>query len=199
MSQIETPVAARDPLAARAQHWDAVGSGLAVHAAGQAIERAAHPGCPICAGDGVAFGKLCDCAAPAGAQHFALARRFIAALPPCGDDPDLEQAIDYLRDALALIDALQYQRPAAYVSAAKLERLKGRRDLGLGATLSMQRGAGMVSVYRDQSVLLATVGIYARTYLADELLDPGLCASQEHHEAVRELFAAIEHAEGRPA
>lgn len=199
MSQNETAAAASEQLAARSAHWTTVGAGMAAHEASAVIARAnrlAHPNCPICAGCGTAFGKLCDCTSPAaGGDRFALARRFIAALPPCADDPDLAQAVDHLRDALAFIDALQRQEPAAYLSPAKLDRLKDRRDLGLGATLHGKSGFGTVGVYTHPSALLATVRTYVDRHLQDERDSADFCASDAHHADTVALFAAIERAE----
>jgi hypothetical protein len=86
--------------------------------------------------------------APEATADFAISRRFIAALPAI-TDPDLAQAVEHLKDALNFIDRLQSQKPVAYVSSAKLERLDDHRIATIGASLAKSPWPGSVPVYAE--------------------------------------------------
>jgi hypothetical protein len=86
--------------------------------------------------------------APEATADFAISRRFIAALPAI-TDPDLVQAVEHLKDALNFIDRIQSQKPVAYVSSAKLERLEDGRLSNIAGSLSRLPWPGSVPVYAE--------------------------------------------------
>lgn len=135
---------------------------------------------------------------------FAQAHQFINAMPygALAENTDLAEAVAHLKDALAYIIKVQIQKPAAYVSAATMERLEDHRIAGIGAALERLRNPGCVPIFtapRPSSEFLVTVRDFATVYLSDERQDPAACANPEHHQAVCGLFAAIETEERRAA
>lgn len=136
--------------------------------------------------------------------NFALARRFIDKIPAAelADNIDLREAVDHLRDALAYVDQVQSQKPAAYVSSAKLDRLQDTRIKDIACSLSRMVWPGSIPVFitpRPSSDFVVFVKDFATVYLSDERQDPTACANPEHHRAVCDLFAAVELEERRAA
>lgn len=136
--------------------------------------------------------------------NFAQARQFNNAIPPGAltENADLAEAIAHLKDALAYVDQVQSQKPAAYVSAAKVERLQDRLIREIAGSLCASPWPGSIPVFtapRPSSDFVVAVKDFATVYLSDERQDPTLCANPEHHRAVCDLFAAVELEERRAA
>lgn len=136
--------------------------------------------------------------------NFAQARRFIEAIPPAelAANTDLAQAAEHLKDALTYVDMVQGQKAAAYVSAAKIDRLQDHRLTELAGTLSKSPWPGSIPIFtspRPSSDFVVAVKDFATVYLTDLRETPAACASPEHHRAVCDLFAAIELEERRAA
>lgn len=130
--------------------------------------------------------------------NFAQAHQFLDRLP-AERDTDLAQCAAHLADTLAYIDRVQSQKATGYVSQAVLDALKDRRIDGIGISIYRQPFGDRVPVFTEPSAslgLLAAVTGYALKYLKDERENAILCASDEHHKDVCDLFAAIER-EGR--
>lgn len=75
-----------------------------------------------------------------------LARKYIANLPQnvAEGDPELHEAIAHLTGVLAQLDE---QKPVAYVSKAKIERLKDHRINSMAGSLSKTTWPGCMAVY----------------------------------------------------
>lgn len=75
-----------------------------------------------------------------------LARKYVANLPPkvADGEPELHEAIAHLTGVLAALDE---QKPVAYVSAAKLERLQDHRINSMSTSISSTTFPGCAAVY----------------------------------------------------
>jgi hypothetical protein len=144
------------------------------------------------------YGETKADAAPARPANFARVRQFLDRLP-LDRDTDLAQCAAHLKDALDFADRVQSQKAAGYVSAAVLAALKDARIDGVGVSIYRQPFGDRIPVFTEPVAslgLLAAVSGFATKYLKDEREHAILCASDEHHKDVCDLFAAIER-EGR--
>lgn len=130
--------------------------------------------------------------------NFAQARQFLNSLP-VERGPILAQYAAHLADALEFIDRVQAQKATGYASQAVLDALKDHRIDGVGISIYRQPFGDRVPIFTEPSAslgLLAAVSGFAKKYLKDDHEHAILCASDEHHKDVCDLFDAIER-EGR--
>jgi hypothetical protein len=128
------------------------------------------------------------------AANFAQARQFLDGVS-FDSDFQLAQCAAHLKDALDFADRVQGQKAVGYVSAEVLAALKDARIDGVGVSIYRQPFGDRVPVFTEPVAslgLLAAVSGFATKYLTPEREVPALCASDEHHKDVCDLFAAIE-------